>query len=374
MSFIKSIYKTKTLASNGAFILICGVVLLALGYALPDIQTRNFEKQISSLNGFKTKFNDQTEVSEFYQSIKRNDGYLVLGTSESTNLKEGNYFDFLNNDQDLNSHQFSALTGAGRTCGTHIPLMQHHAEELDSLKLIYFINPVYWRQDLCELSLDYWNRYTNYHVCSSLDLTSQENKEYLTPVIEYQKRLSWFKKLLFKSEYMIRSARMNYFQKLRFHLNSEEYSTQFSFHSDYKRDYLEDPQFGKVDRQNIDTVWNISKNFTQKNWFKPINSAINHRYEELAAFIKLCQELEIQATFILGPTNDLFIEQFAPEALPEYNSTTQKIRELLKNNHVDYVDASDISKEIGAFTDHQHHSSYGAYLIYLKLKHHLYEK
>ena len=161
MNLIRSIYKTKTLTNNGVFVVVCGLVLLIIGYFIPDVKSGNINQQIYTLNGFSTKYNDHTELADFYQSIKNNNGFLVLGTSETTTLKGGNYYDFLNNDKDIKGNKFSLLAGAGRTCGIHIPLLLHHQAEVDSLKIIYFINPVYWRTDLCDVSVEYWNRYSN---------------------------------------------------------------------------------------------------------------------------------------------------------------------------------------------------------------------
>ena len=119
---------------------------------------------------------------------------------------------------------------------------------------------------------------------------------------------------------------------------------------------------------------NISKDFIHKDWFKPINKSVNYRYEELTSFLKLCENLEIQATFIIGPYNERFIKKYDLNSLADYESTTQHIKQLLIENHVDFIDATDISPVIGAFNDHQHHSSYGAFLIYNKIKNHFYEK
>jgi hypothetical protein len=374
MSLIRSIYKTKNLANNGIFIVISGLCLLIVGYCIPGIKSGNIKQQIYTLNGLKTKYNDHLEVSDFYQSIKKNKGYLVLGTSETTRIDGGNYYDFLNNDREIGVHKFSLLAGAGRTCGTHIPLLLHHRTEVDSLKIIYFINPVYWRTDLCDGSVAYWNRYNNYKMCNDVNLSSSERDDFFNPVIDYNNKLNWFNKGVFYTEGIIRTARRNYFHKLRFNLNPEEYASQFSFVSSTKFDYTKSSLYGKANIETIDTVWNTSKSFTHKDWFKPINKASNYRYEELSSFLNLCKSLDIQATFIIGPYNEQFIKHYDPNSVADYKSTTQNIKQLLIDHNAEFIDATDISPVIGAFIDHQHHSSYGAFLIYLKIKHHLNEK
>ena len=374
MSLMRSIYKTKNLANNGIFIVISGLCLLIIGYFIPDFKSGNIKRQIYTINGFNTKYNDHTELSDFYQSIKKNNGFLVLGTSETTKINGGNYYDFLNNDKDIATNRFSVLAGAGRTCGMHIPLLLHHRKDVDSLKIIYFINPVYLRTDLCDVSLEYWNRYNNYKMCNDLQLSSDERDDFLKPVIAYNNKLNWFSKAVLYTEQSLRNARRNYFHKLRYNLYPEEYASQFSFISSTKFDYTKNYLHGKANIEEIDTVWNISKSFTHKDWFKPINKISNYRYEELTSFLKLCKNLGIQATFIVGPYNERFIKEYDLNSVADYKNTTQNIKQLLIDNNADFIDATDISPVVGAFNDHQHHSTYGAFLIYLKIKYHLYEK
>lgn len=372
MNLIKSFYKTKTLASNGIFISITVIILLVVGYFIPDFAPRIFSEQIYTLNGYNTKHNDHSEVSDFFLSIKNNNGFLVLGTSETGSLPGGNYYDFLNNDKDIEEKNFSLMAGAGRTCGIYIPLFLHHHDELDSLQLIYFINPVYWRDNLCEVDIEYWNRYSNYKMCNNLNLSAYERESFFYPVQAYNDKLNLFNKSISYLKQSIRSARRNYFNNLRYYFFPKEYTSQFNFMSDSKTDYLLDSQYGNVDYESIDTSWNIAKSFTNKEWFKPINESEDYRYKELTSFVKLCKELGIKSTFIIGPYNELFIGKYFPEDLDAHERTVQEIKLILLDNNADFIDATDISPVVGAFIDHQHHSSYGAYLIYLKIKHKLY--
>jgi len=55
-------------------------------------------------------------------------------------------------------------------------------------------------------------------------------------------------------------------------------------------------------------------------------------------------------------------------SLKDYERTVAQIKELLEAENAPFVDASDISGLPGTFDDHQHHSSYGAWLIYKKIK------
>jgi hypothetical protein len=374
MNFIQSFYKTRTLVNNGVFIAITVLILVVAGFFISDFAPKTFSNQIYTLNGYNTKHNDPSEVSDFLLSIKNNNGFLVLGTSESTSLKKGNYYDFLNNDQEIRPANFSILSGAGRTCGIYIPLFLQHRDELDSLKLIYFINPVYWRSDLCEVNLDYWNRYSNYKMSNSLVLTKNEKELFFKPVKTYNDKMNSFNKFIEYTEQSIRTVRRNYFHKLRYQLFPDEYKSQFSFMSasqeiDYSNYLLDEA----INLELIDTNYNVLKSFSHKEWFNPINEDVNYRYKELNSFILLCHELGVKATFVIGPYNHQFIKKYSPNSLAAYTRTSNRIKQLLLNNNTDLIDASDISIVSGAFNDHQHHSNYGAYLIYLKLKEHFYE-
>lgn len=376
MSFLKSFYKTSALAQNGFFVLSIGLLLLIFGLVIiPEVKSPTPQQQVYTLNGYNTKHNDNPEVAYFFQSIKKSDGYLCLGTSESGTLEGKNYFNFLNNDPQFDNTQFSILSGAGRTCGIYIPLFLHHKKELEGLKVIYFINPVYWRTDLCDVNLEYWNRYSNYGMCSQLSLSSIEKEEFFNPVQAYYNKLSVINKAAFSSEHFIRKARRKYFHDLRMLGKSEEFTKQFDYISSqpfYTITSKED--YKKASLDQTDTIWNISKSFHHKEWFKPINESSDYRYNELKSFVLLCKKLGIEATFIVGPYNEIFIKRFEEKSLRAYKETTNNVKKLLQEVGADYVDATDISGRLGAFDDHQHHSIYGAYLIYERIKQHLNEK
>jgi hypothetical protein len=373
MSKMLSFYKTSWLVNQGIFILGATVFLLVAGYFIPPISPGNFEEQIYNLNGFQTKHNDQPEVVDFYRSIKNNGGILVLGTSETTPLEGGNYFDYLNEDQDIDC-KFSVLGGAGRTCGIHIPSLLHHRDEVKGLRILYYINPVYWREDLSQVQPAYWERYVNYAVCASVSLSEEEKMLYYSPVEEFIDETNGLKKVILTLSHHLRELRRKYFSDLRYHLFPNRYKTQFEFVKDSGKAYSDMEGYGEITCHEIDTTWNIQKSFTAIEWFKPIDTAEDYRFRELTSFIMLCERFGIDATFIVGPVNKKFIRQYQPEALADYELVSDEIKQILKIHQAKIIDATDISDDIGAFDDHQHHSSYGAYLIYQKIKKHLNEE
>jgi hypothetical protein len=369
MKLISSFYKTSSLAKNGVFILIVSALILIIGALfIPNFEGKATHKQIYNLNGFTLKFNDDPETSTFFQSIIKNDGYLCLGTSESTTPV--NYFDFLNNDVEI-APRFSVLAGAGRTCGVYIPLLYSQKESVKGLKIIYYINPAYWRSNLCELDKSYWDRYTNYTLAKNLNLSENEQVNFGKPIETYFETLNTFEKSTHTIESGLRSLRKSYFHDLYYHLNPEKYDEQFLYIHDRKNNLGENKQFQTPKIEGYDTTWNILSSFQEKHWYKSIDEEQDFRYEELRAFIHLCKSLEIEATFIVAPYNDRFIRQYDPSSIYAYPKTMSKIKALLNQEKVPYIDATDISTINGTFDDHQHHSSYGAYLIYHKIKNYL---
>lgn len=374
MSVKKPLYSTRNLARYGLYLLILLIVTLPLGRLLiPPFTVKEPTPQLATLNGFSVKFNDSPAVSLFLHSIKAHHGYLCLGTSESDYLPDGNYYDFLNNDSNIKAG-FSILAGAGRTCGLFIPLLLAHRNEVDSLNIIYFINPVYWRTDLAQVNKTYWNRYSSYKVCSNIKISGQEEKRYYEPVKEYTNKLNAFEKATYVLEYELRQYRKSFFQDLNSDINPAPFIQSLSFIPPTKRPLTTFKNFGEPDYKNIDTNWNIDKSFTDKEWFKPIDDTATYRYRELTSFIHTCKDLGVNALYVVGPYNGRFIARYNKPALAGYVQTTNNIRSLLMAQKVNFVDASNISYTPGAFIDHQHHSSYGAYLIYKELKFLLNEK
>ncbi|MEM9052150.1 MAG: D-alanyl-lipoteichoic acid biosynthesis protein DltD [Bacteroidota bacterium] len=373
MSFLKGLYNTKELSAIGGFILIALGILFVLGFFIPNYQPLNSSKQIYTISGLNTKYNDETEVAQFFESIKENNGYLVLGTSETTGLPDGNYYDFLNSDEDLQETGFSVLAGAGRTCGNLIPVLLENKEEAEGLNLIYFINPVYWRKDLCEVNLDYGQRYLNYFMTTIPNLSAEEEEKYYSPIRDYQEKLNPLIKASESIEYFIRSLFRNYNFDLKYELLGNDLDEKLTFIDG--RAFLD---FTEEDYENrlatIDTAFNIHQSFSHKNWFKPINEKVTHRTEELEAFIAVCKDLGINATFILGPTNERFIQAYSSSSLKGYEDISEQIESMLIKEEVSYIDVRELNGELGAFSDHQHHSSYGAYLLYELIKKKIYEE
>ena len=368
MSFLKTFYKTKNLASNGVFILAATLVLFILGeYLIPEIKLKKVPGQIATLNGYNLKYNDSPEFEAFIRSIKENDGVLCLGTSESTFLGGRNYYHYLNNDPAIKKTRFSILAGAGRTCGMYIPLLLANKDVVDSLKIIYMINPVYWRNDLSVVSKEYWYRYSSFGMGREITIEEKDTFHF-SPVDDYYKELNYFEKFVMSTEYLLRERRKKYFHDFHYTLKPEKFNDQFGVMSEQRGDLSQDLNFSNPDFSDLDTNWNILNSFHNHQWFDPINSSEDYRFKELKAFISLCKELNVDVTYVVCPYNERFISNYSPESLNGYKVVTEEIKVMLEQESATYVDATDISGKAGTFNDHQHYSSYGAFLIYKKLK------
>jgi len=280
-------YKTQNLASNGVFIVVATILLFFFGeFLIPEFKQKTIPGQIATLNGFNLKYNDAPEVETFIRSIKENNGVLCLGTSESTFLDGRNYYHYLNNDLSIKETRFSILAGAGRTCGMYIPLLMANKDIFDSLKIIYMINPVYWRNDLSTVSKEYWYRYSSYGMGQNISMNNKDTIHF-SPVKEYYEGLNYFKRGILSAEYFLREKRKAYFHDLHYAFASENFNDQFGVMSELRGDLSNDQNFLSPDFSELDTTWNILKSFHNHQWFDPINSSESYRFRELKAFISL---------------------------------------------------------------------------------------
>jgi hypothetical protein len=373
MKLIRQFYSTKVLYKNGIFISIClGIALVLSLFVIPDFNVGKGGGQLYQVRGEYVKYNDHEYVSQFFRSIQRQRGVLILGTSESSPYPDGNYFDYLNQDPDLKETRFSVLGGAGRTCGLHIPTFLRHRTELKGLKVVYFINPIYWRNGLSEMGPSYWERDHDYQELADIELTAKERERYFMPVQVFMDSYSTQQRQNSYLNKVMRDLRKPYYQDARYLIEPNLYTDGLKWVPKNTGNLKQFKNFGTYDPSEIDTSWNVTKEFMQHKVFRSIDVKSNYRKMELESFIHLCQDLEIDVTFIVGPYNKKFIEKH--ESSAEIENVVVSIKTLLNENNASYIDASDLSNEVGAFNDFQHHSNYGAYLIYKKIKQHYLER
>ncbi|MEE4256312.1 MAG: D-alanyl-lipoteichoic acid biosynthesis protein DltD [Bacteroidales bacterium] len=373
MKGIRHIYRTSTLSEYGKFILTAFILLLIAGYfTIPEYPVQGTDRQLIKIRGKHFRFNDHPHLSEFLLSVKKNDGFICMGTSESTPLRDGNYYEFLDQDTSY-PNRFSILGGAGWTCGIHMAMLLNHKAEVDSLQLIYFINPVYWRSDLKGFRKSYWTRYLNYGTWLNTLEKAQEYPEFEKISSAYREKLNPAERFLFRLEYWLRMIRKPFFRDLRYALFPEEYRDDLQFFAEPKIGVGSFDFLGRIDTSYLDTDWNITHEFMGRTWLNPLEKN-EYRDHELRAFIHLCNALNVDVCFVLGPVNEIFISKYHPSYLDAYVDGVKHIRAILLEEKADFVDAAHLGNIPGSFIDNQHHSSYGAYLIYQLIKQHLYEK
>ena len=347
------------------------VILVSGNIFIPSYEAQHLDKQLLKIKGKHLKYSDSPHVKDFLLSVKNNDGYICMGTSESTPLRDGNYYEFLDQDTSYET-RFSILGGAGWTCGLHMPMLLQHKNEVRSLKLIYFINPVYWRSELNGFDKGYWNRYLNYSYYKEV-LKHDEDALLHNISLEYSQELNTGQKFLSWMEYHIRKLRKPFFQDLRYYLFQGDYKSDLAFLAEEKTGFNAFEYFGTIDTTYLDTNWNISHEFKGRTWLNPMIDN-DYRTKELRSFIHLCNLLEVEVTYVLGPINERYIKKYHPPYLEGYQNTLGMLASVLRSEDVDWIDLTYLGSVPGSFIDNQHHSSYGAYFIYQDIKKHLNEK
>lgn len=353
----------------GTLTLVSLIVLWLVTLVIPAYRPAPPDAQVMGMSGKHFKYGDELFLRYYVQSIKSNDGYLCLGTSESTSLEQGNYYDFLNADEGI-EQKFTSLAGAGRTAGIHMTWMDKVRDDLDSLKVFYFINPVYWREDLCQLDKEYWTRYCNYELLGSEDSTIANLMNQAGAAI-HRNQLSPLERLSHSTEKSIRDWRTSYSQDLKYMLNPEAFTRALRLSTSLEPIA---PDIQALEDFELDGTYNVEKRFTNYNWFRPISPDTSYRWQELRAFINFCEKTNIDVSFIIGPYNQRFIENYQPTALEGYVELNRKLATFLEDEGVGFVDCSGFSRTLGAHKDLQHHSSFGAYLIYDQIARYIHAK
>ena len=105
---MKTLYRLRTLAWIGTVSIGALVFWLIVAWCIPSFHVETTGKQLYTIHHQDLRDDNRLYLDLFLNSIKQNNGYLMLGTSETNTLKDGNYYDFLNSDTDL-SIRFSVI-------------------------------------------------------------------------------------------------------------------------------------------------------------------------------------------------------------------------------------------------------------------------
>jgi len=311
----------------------------------------------------------------FIYTIKRKNGILVLGTSESDIHHIGNYQGFLNKYFDC-GHKFSYLAGAGRSFHVYFPVFLNNKELFKGLKIIYFINPTYWRGGLNYFHLGYYDRYNNLKMVFE---ARDDMKEYGLYNEMGEPYVATFTK---DSSEVFINAYFNDFRQFyvdlfggdnqvnkggnsgNSNLNCVQEIVEEGIDSSKIQDFLKE----------IILEENISYEYSKLNDsnFVQISSS-DFQWKALKGFNEICKDLDIDVTYFLGPYNAIYCKNYNPEYQDQHEKLLVELKALLKEENANYIDGTGLSYIPGTFLDKQHHSEYGAWLIAEKIANY-YEK
>jgi hypothetical protein len=316
---------------------------------------------------------DSRAFHRFIESIKRENGVLIIGTSETDNKLSGsNYWNVLNNEKE-NKHGFSVIAGAGRDPSVYFPLILNHPELFKGLRILVYINPTYWRFGLNNFNNDYFIRYVSRDVAIRARSAAKQRglyQDFMKPALYDSIALDNLEiSLRDKIQFMVREFRSYFFydfKRLLDHSEDIEKKKNISFP-------YSDAEIAQL-KKGLNLDYNVQDGYlSTNNLFPSIDIDSQYRYKVLFEFINLCKENDILATFYLGPYNAIYCNKKNPELASAYEDVLKYIRMIVSDSGYPLIDGTDQSKIPGTFIDVQHFSKYGAYLSAKQIKEH-YEK
>jgi hypothetical protein len=381
-NFINKTYRFSTLKETGKIgVLASGIVgligLISFLFINPESDSLVPNSKYSSSDQYLTidpvhVKKDDAYFHLFLDGIKKNDGVLVLGTSESGELNKFNYWELLNSDSTIEA-QFSVLYGAGRSCERYIPSIINNPEHWNGIELLVFINPVYWREGLDRFNIEYHDRYMDYPSLRKARSTSKHKDQI---------------DILFKGGKSITKAGPsenvnNFFDDNIYPLYNKRLRTSMGYKTQDINHLTPFPspinsQSPPAQKQldaissEINPTFNCSDEFLEKEenpTLTALNLSSEYRKTSLHYFISLCKENNIKATFIIGPYNRILAEKKGQSGvIRQYETLLNQIKKDLTKENMPFLDASTISSMNQTFIDQQHHSKYGGLKIYQLIK------
>ena len=360
---MKKLYQLKVLAWIGVTALVALLLWMVVACLIPTFHAPEFDRQLYTIRHQDLRDNNALYTDLLLKSIKKNNGYLVLGTSESHTHENANYFDFLNKDTSLHCG-FSVIAGAGRTPCVYFPLIQSN-DNVKGLKVIFFLNPAYGCGKVASSNVDYFNRYvsptiykrSNHPKNQAVDNILQKNKGN----IFFLDRIGDYLNCHFDH------VRRKYYQDLHFRFNEEKFSGDLTWIDPAFVESL--PSNGdRPDSSQHNYQLNVSADFDVYSYTLHPHPEETYRADELRTMIQLCKERGIDIVFVAGPYNHIAFAQVHPDELSKMQQVTKDMLRVLNEEGAKYIDCTDLSTVPGAFRDWQHHTSYGGYLIYQRIK------
>lgn len=366
---MKEVYRLKNLARIGVVALAAVVFWLLVAVCIPTFRAPKTNGQLYTIRHQDLRDNNPLYTDLLLQSIKKNGGYLVLGTSESNGRAKGNYYDFLNADTAIHCG-FSVIAGAGRTTCTYFPLIQSN-ENVKGLKVIFFLNPSYGCNKLAASNADYFNRYVSY---TAYKRANRPKNQDVAEILKTNKRQIFFMDRVGDFfGFHLDQLRRKYYQDLAFRLDDSDFFESIV--------WLERAAIAAMplngtppDSSRYNYRLNVASGFDVHSYTLYPHPEDPYRSDELRTMIRLCKQRGVDVVFVAGPYNHIAFEKVHPSELPKMQQVSKNMLRVLEEEGADYIDCTDLSAEPGVFEDWQHHSSYGAFLIYQRIKSYVLEK
>jgi hypothetical protein len=304
---------------------------------------------------------NQRTFPRFLESIKRQRGVLIIGTSETGNHLNGeNYWAMLNRDKAVKPY-FSVLGGAGRSSYIWFPPILANQKTFKGLHVLYYLNPTYWRADLNCFAIKYYDRYNGPLLVRYI---SPEAKKYgllsfVNPYYTGKHQVEgWADQL------------QNGFEDFNSYYS---YDLRILLKGGFaqKRHCYQRPSAAEIWmwQYGLDLKHNVSQEYFEQNPTAgiPAISAADFQYRALTALIDLSKRVGIQLMVFIGPYNGILARHNSPQVLPEYETVIRNVKRILVQSQTEFIDGSDLSYNEGVFRDAQHNSTFGAWKIEQKI-------
>lgn len=288
----------------------------------------------------------------FLRDLRKSNGILIAGTSESGNPIFGsNYWSLLATDGPYYLKRPVAIfAGAGRVPALWMPVLSRFGKDMRGMEFIYYINPVYFDESLNRPNEQYETRYL------SSQFLEKESEAGTLPLAAFLPAISG------KNDSSMESALAS---SLRYRLR--KYSSAIpavtiktllerSNRSPVAMPEIIDPLYGvstwKLGRASILDI-----------------SESDYTMSCIREFAIAAKNRGIRLTVLVGPFNSRLAQEVNPSAIESFNEVHENLISLLNEVDVKTIDAFDLSDVPSVFNDGMHLSAYGA----LKIAERVYE-
>ena len=357
----------------------------------------DFFPQEQSINGIILKKNSYLS-RKILRSIRSNGGILVMGTSETQAEMDGeNFWGILNRDIDFTS-PVTVIAGAGYTFSYRYPFFYNYRNELKGMRIIYYINPVYWSAGKNSFNLSYYARYNHRSsVCSITEKLQETGLSWSVPsefckrgyplegekyILRNHLEKKWPGLVFFNQKYeKIDILFQNAVEYASFSASNSYWMLRKSSLRNYP-EKIKIPQSVKNDHEHdmkseVHLEWNVSADYYKKNiepgkenpsQFYPVIYPGNFMSRSFLGFLDLMNHVEPDILYVIGPYNGIYLLRYNPREAENYRKLTDWIRSSLESRNNYYIDAVDMSYSSGSFTDPQHHSKRAALEVSRRIK------